>query len=91
MLVAVVHLTFSLPEVCGLKERRKYLSSIKERLKNFNLSILDISKEYPREGELALGFLALSEVDIQKKVQNIEEMLQKRYPEIEYELDIELL
>ena len=91
MLVAVVHITFELPEVCGLKERRKYLNSIKERLRNFNVSVLDISKEYPREGELALSFLALSEVDIQKKVQNIEEMLQKRYPEIEFDLDVELL
>ena len=91
MLVAVVHITFSFPDVCGLKERRKYLNSIKERLKNFNVSVLDISKEYPKEGELTLSFLAFGEVDIQKKVQRIEEMLQKRYPEIEYELDIELL
>ena len=91
MLVAVVHITFELPEVCGLKERRKYLNSIKERLKNFNVSVLDISKEYPKEGELALSFLAMSEVDMQKKVQNIEEMLEKRYPEIEFDLDMEVL
>ncbi len=91
MLVAVIHIMFELPEVCGLKERRKYLNSIKERLKKFNVSVLDISKEYPKEGELALSFLALSEVDVQKKVQSIEEMLQKRYPEIVYEFDIELL
>ena len=91
MLVAVVHITFELPEVCGLKERRKYLNSIKERLKNFNVSVLDISKEYPKEGELVLSFLALSEMDVQKKMQNIEQILQKRYPEIAFDLDVELL
>lgn len=91
MLVAVAHITFELSEVCGLKERRKYLSSIKERLKNFNVSILDISKEYPKEGELALSFLAMSEADMKKRIQNIEEILEKRYPEIEFDIYVEVL
>ena len=91
MLVVVTHITFELPEVCGLKERRKYLSSIKERLKNFNVSILDISKEYPKEGELALSFLAMSEADMKKRIQNIEEILEKRYPEIEFDIYVEVL
>ena len=91
MLVAIAHITFELPEGCGFKGRRKYLNSIKERLRNFNVSILDISKEYPKEGELVLCFLTLSEVDMQKRMQNIEEMLEKRYPEVEFDLDIEVL
>ena len=91
MLISIVHITFELPEVYGLKQRRKYLNSIKERLKSFNISVLDISKEYPKEGELALSFLAFSEMDVQKKVQNIDETLKKRYPEITFDLTVELL
>ena len=67
------------------------MSSIKERLKNFNVSILDISKEYPKEGELALSFLAMSEADMKKRIQNIEEILEKRYPEIEFDIYVEVL
>ncbi len=91
MLVAVVHITFELPDVCGLKERRKYLNSIKERLKNCNVSVLDISKEYPKEGEIVLSFLSLDAADTQKRMQHIEEILEKRYPELSFEIDLEIL
>ena len=40
---------FELPFVFSLKERRKILNSIKEKLKKFNVSVLDISGEYPKE------------------------------------------
>jgi uncharacterized protein YlxP (DUF503 family) len=82
---------FELPFVFSLKERRKILNSIKEKLKNFNVSVLDISGEYPKEASVAIiygAFNAKQAAEIQRR---IEEFLFKNFPEIEFVFDYEII
>jgi len=84
-------ITLDLPYVQSLKGRRKIINSIKDRLSRLNISILDISSEYPKEAAIAIAFLALSEEDIQKRVQNIEKILDRHFSDIEYSISYEVL
>lgn len=82
---------FELPYVFSLKERRKIVNSVKDRLKKFNVSVLDISGEYPKEASIAVVFAAHNEKlagEIQRK---IEEFLYKTFPDIEFYFDVEVI
>jgi len=82
---------FELPFVFSLKERRKIVNSVKDRLKKFNVSVLDISGEYPKEASIAVVFAVHNEKlagEIQRK---IEEFLYKTFPEIEFYFDVEVI
>jgi len=82
---------FELPFVFSLKERRKIINSIKDKLKRFNVSILDISSEYPKEAAIAIVFASHNEKlagEIQRK---IEEFLYRNFPEIEFYFDSEII
>jgi uncharacterized protein YlxP (DUF503 family) len=82
---------FELPFVFSLKERRKILNSIKEKLKKYNVSVLDISGEYPKEASIAIiygAFNAKQAAEIQRR---IEEFLFKNFPEIEFIFDYEII
>ena len=82
---------FDLPFVFSLKERRKIINSIKDKLKKFNISVLDISGEYPKEGSIAIVFAAHNEkqaAEIQRKIENF---LYKNFPEIEFYFDVDLI
>jgi len=57
MIIVSLIVDFELPFVFSLKERRKIVNSIKDKLKKFNVSILDISNEYPKEASIAYCFL----------------------------------
>jgi ACT domain-containing protein len=80
-----------MPYIISLKGRRKILSSIKERMKKLNISLLDISGKYSKEGQLAAVFLILKEKEANEKIQKIDKLLQKFENEIEYEIEYEIL
>ncbi|AZV46248.1 DUF503 domain-containing protein [Nautilia sp. PV-1] len=82
---------FDLPFVFSLKERRKIVNSIKDRLKKFNVSVLDISDEYPKEASIAIIFAAHNEKIAGEIKRNIEEFLFKNFPEIEFVFDAEII
>jgi len=82
---------FELPFVFSLKERRKIVNSIKDKLKKFNVSVLDISGEYPKEASLAVCFLAHNEKQAGEIRGKIEEFLYKSFPEIEFYFDSEII
>ncbi|WP_281951080.1 DUF503 family protein [Nitrosophilus kaiyonis] len=84
-------ITLDLPYVKSKKGRRKIINSIKERLSKHNLSILDISSEYPKEAEIAIAFLSLSEIDAKKKIQTIEKILDRYFSDVEYSISYEIL
>jgi len=65
-----------LPYAQSLKGRRKIVHSIKEKLKKYNLSILDLSREYIKEAEMAIAFLATNKKEISKKIDKIESTLE---------------
>ena len=91
MLIVHALLTLDLPHVTSLKGRRKIVNSIKERLRHKNLSVIDISGEYPKEAAIAICFLALSEPDARKKLQSIEETILRYHPDLSFDLSYEIL
>ncbi len=91
MVIVNLLIEFSLPFVNGLKGRRAVLNSIKEKLKKFNLSVLDISGEYPKEAALAVVFAAFDEKYAHKIIQKIEETLFRNFPEYSFEISYEML
>lgn len=52
----VIHL--DLYDVTSLKGRRSVTNKLKEKLKTFNVSVMDISSEYPKEADIAFVFLS---------------------------------
>lgn len=64
------------------------LNRVKEQLRNrFNLSLLDLSGEYPKEAEIALAFLSPDEPSAQKTETAIQQLLESRFPEYEFTLE----
>lgn len=89
MIVCTMYLQFDLPEVHSLKGRRAILNSLKERLKTFNVSVLDISSEYPKEASIALVFLSPDAIQAAQYRRRIETMIETRFPEYPCEVDFE--
>lgn len=89
MIVCTMYLQFELIDVHSLKGRRSILNSLKEQLKKFNVSVLDISSEYPKEATLAIAFLSPDALLAAKYRHNIEIMIEKKFPEWPYEIEYE--
>ncbi len=84
-----VHL--DLYDVSSLKGRRSVLNKLKEKLKSFNVSVLDISGEYPKECDVAFVFLSPSKLESARYREKIENALLTLFPEYTLELDYEEL
>ena len=91
MIIVNMIVDFELPFVFSLKERRKVLNSLKDKLKKFNISILDISSEYPKEGSVAIVFAVHNEKQAIQVREKIESFLYKNFPEIEFFFDVEII
>ena len=90
MVILNAYIDMNLPFAQNLKGRRAVLNSIKEKLKKFNLSLLDISGEYPKEATIAIIFLAANETSVQQQIQKIEEVLERYFPEVEFDISYEI-
>ena len=91
MILAQGFLRLELPEAHSLKGRRQVVNSLKDRLKAFNLSVLDISGSYPKEAEIALAWLAHDTRQSAQIRQSIERLLERRFSEYLWELEVEEL
>lgn len=78
-----------LPEVHSLKGRRSVLNSLKEKLKKFNVSLLDISGEYAKEADVAFVFLSHDARGAAQYREQIEAMLERNFSEYMYEMEYE--
>ena len=85
----IIHI--ELPHVHSLKGRRSIINSIREKLKNFNVSILDISGEYAKEADIAFVFLSPNSLEAARYRERIEKMLERNFPEYIIEFDYEEL
>ncbi len=85
----VVHL--DLYDVSSLKGRRSVLNKFKEKLKTFNVSVMDISSEYPKEADIAFVFLSPSRLESARYRDKIDNALVTLFPEYTIELDYEEL
>ena len=91
MTLTYATLTLDLPYVASKKGRRAVLNAIKERLSSMNCSLLDVSGEYPKEGEIAIAFLSPDEQSAKQKIEKIESLIASRFPDIQTTLDYEIL
>lgn len=89
MILSNCHLHMELPEVHSLKGRRAVLNRLKEKLKKFNISLLDISGEYAREADVAFVFISHDARKAAQYREEIESMLERNFSEYFYELECE--
>ena len=89
MIICNCHIHMELPEVHSLKGRRAVLNSLKEKLKKFNVSFLDISGEYAKEADIAFIFLSHDARSTAQYREEIDGMLDRNFSEYYYELEYE--
>jgi uncharacterized protein YlxP (DUF503 family) len=89
MIICNCILHIELPYVQSLKGRRSVTNSIKEKLKAFNLSVLDVSGEYVREADIAFVFLSQNPLGSAQYREKIEKMLERNFSEYHFELEYE--
>ena len=89
MIICHCHIHMELPYVSSLKGRRSVLSSLKEKLKAFNVSVLDLSGEYAKEADVAFVFLSHDSKRTAQYKEKIEQMLERNFGEYMYELECE--
>ncbi len=91
MLIVHVSLILDLPYVHSIKGRRKILNAIKDRLKNRNIAIADLSGEYAREARLELLFFAPTPQQANNKIEKLHKLLEESFPELFFELSYEII
>jgi len=84
-------LHLDLPHLSSLKGRRAVTNALKERLRHFNLSVLDLSGEYAKEADIAFAFLSPDALHAAQYRQKIEKMLERHFGEFMFELSFEEL
>jgi len=89
MIICLCTLHFDLPHAHSLKGRRSVTNSVKERLKSFNVSVMDISGEYPKEADIAFVFLSPDSRSAAQYREKIGQMLERHFSEYAYELEYE--
>lgn len=89
MIICSCILHLELPHVHSLKGRRSITNSLKEKLKAFNLSVLDISGAYAKEADIAFVFLSQNTLGSAQYREKIEKMLERNFSEYQFDLEYE--
>lgn len=89
MIICHCTLHLDLPYVHSLKGRRSITNSIKEKLKSFNVSVMDVSGEYPKEADIAFVFLSHDSRTAAQYREKIETMLERSFGEYPFTLEYE--
>lgn len=89
MIICSCILHIDLPHAHSLKGRRSVTNSIKEKLKAFNVSVLDISGEYAKEADIAFVFLTQNSLTSVQYREKIEKMLERNFSEYGFDLEYE--
>ena len=91
MVVVNMIVDLELPYAEGKKGRRAILNSIKDRLKNRNISLLDLSDEYPKHASLAIVYVSGDTVAAKKKIMTIEELIYQVDSSLVFDISYEIL
>jgi uncharacterized protein YlxP (DUF503 family) len=83
----IIHL--ELPEIVSLKGRRAVTNSLKEKLKKFNVSVLDVSGEYAKEADIAFAYLSPNALTSTQYRDKIENMIQRNFSEFMFDIEYE--
>jgi uncharacterized protein YlxP (DUF503 family) len=89
MLICSCILSFELPEVSSLKGRRSFTNRCKEKLKSLNVSVMDISSEYPKEAEFAVVFVSPDRLSAAQYRETILSLIERQFPEYPFEMSYE--
>lgn len=89
MVICSCTLHLDLYDVSSLKGRRSVLNKLKEKLKTFNVSVMDISGEYAREADIAFVFLSPDRLEAARYREKIENSLVSLFPEYAIEIEYE--
>lgn len=89
MIICNCNIHLELFDVSSLKGRRSVVNSLKERLKRFNVSLLDISSEYPKEADIAFVFLSPDSLAAAQYREKIESHLHRQFPELDINMEYE--
>lgn len=89
MIISNCILHIELPQIHSLKGRRSVTNSVKEKLKSFNVSVLDMSGAYAKEADIAFVFLSPNLLEAAQYRTKIEKMLERNFSEYQWELDFE--
>ncbi len=91
MVITSIVVDFEMMDALSLKDRRKVLNSIRDRLKKFNISFLDLSREYPKEVSFAVCYITHNEAMAKEIKQKIEDFLYKCFPQYQFNFDEEYI
>ena len=91
MIICSCMLHLDLLDAHSLKGRRSIVNKLKEKLKTFNVSVMDVSGEYPKEADIAFVFLSPDPLEAARYREKIENSLMRLFPEYIMELDFEEL
>lgn len=89
MIISNCLMHMELPEVQSLKGRRAVTNSVKEKLKSFNLSVIDLSGEYAHEADIGFVFASANMLLSAQYREKIEKMLERNFSEYMYEVEHE--
>jgi len=89
MIISNCILHIDLPYAHSLKGRRSVVNSMREKLKTFNLSVLDVSGEYVKEADIAFVFLSQNSLGAAQYREKIEKMLERNFSEYHFEVEYE--
>lgn len=89
MIICSCLLHLELIDAHSLKGRRQVVNRLKERLRRLNVSLLDISPEYPKEADIARLFLSPNALAAAQYRTRIEGLLEREFPELDIEMEYE--
>lgn len=89
MIICNCILHIDLPYVQSLKGRRSVTNSMKEKLRSFNVSVLDLSGEYAKEADIAFVFLSPNSLTSAQYREKIEKILERNFSEHHFDLEYE--
>jgi len=89
MIICHCDIHLELPDIHSLKGRRSVVNSLKERLKAFNVSVMDVSGDYPKEADIAFVFLTPDARSAAQYREKIEQMLERHFSAFHYEVEYE--
>ncbi len=90
-MICLCTLHFDLPQAHSLKGRRSVTNSVKEKLRTFNVSVMDMSGEYAKEADIAFVFLSPDARSAAQYREKIEKMLERNFSEFLWEMEYEEL
>ncbi len=92
MIVGILKVELFFPENGSLKEKRYYIRSLKDRLKNLNVSVAEVNhQDLWQRSKLAVVCVGKDFSSAQDIMSKTRSFIEKAYPEFIIDIDIEYL